>query len=54
MMPDIALDMFRGNFPFPPNFIFFYCVGENAALSTTSPWEIAVSRSSLQKPYKPL
>jgi hypothetical protein len=27
MMPETALDMFRGNFPFPPNFIFFYCVG---------------------------
>jgi hypothetical protein len=52
MMPEIALDMFRDNFPCPPNFHLLLCVGKSAALSTTSPPKIAVSRWSLQKPHK--
>src|SRR5260370_36591146 len=35
-----------------PTFIFFYCVGESAALSTIWAREIAVSRCLLQKPRK--
>src|SRR5260370_27597665 len=35
-----------------PTFIFFYCVGESAALSTMWAREIAVSRCLLQKPRK--
>src|SRR6266851_8917126 len=39
-------------FLFLPTFIFFYCVGESAALSTIWAREIAVSRCLLQKPRK--
>ena len=53
MIREIALDMFRGNFPFPPNFhLLLICVGESAALSTTSVWVTAVSRCLLQKARK--
>ena len=49
MIREIALDMFRGNFPFPPNFhLLLICVGESAALSTTSARENAISRWLLQ------
>ena len=50
MIREIALDMFRGNFPFPPNFhLLLIWVGESAALSTTSVRVTAVSRCLLQK-----
>ena len=53
MIREIALDMFRGNFPFPPNFhLHSYCVGESAALSTTTIRVTTVSRCLLQKPRK--
>ena len=53
MIREIALDMFRGNFPFPPNFhLLLICVGESAALSTTSVRVTAVSRCLLQKARK--
>jgi hypothetical protein len=52
MAPEIALDMFRGNFPGPPNFHLLLCVGKSAAFSITSAREIAVSRCLLQKPHK--
>ena len=53
MIREIALDMFRGNFPFPPNFhLLLICVGESAALSTTSGRVTAVSRCLLQKARK--
>ena len=53
MIREMALDMFRGNFPFPPNFhLLLICVGESAALSTTSVRVTAVSRCLLQKARK--
>jgi len=40
MIRQIALDMFRGNFPFPPNFhLLLICVGESAALHHLSSGE---------------
>jgi hypothetical protein len=54
MIAEIALDVFRGNLSFTPNFfhLFPIAVGESAALSTTWAREIAVSRCLLQKPRK--
>jgi hypothetical protein len=43
MTPKIALDMFRGNFPFPPNFHFLLIVWVSAALHNSGDHRFSVS-----------